>query len=78
MKDVVISFKADEDLANMLSTVQNKSLFIRNAVLKAMNNFCPLCAGKGFLLHDDHVDDFLARHTIESCKDCSGIIIGCK
>jgi hypothetical protein len=48
-KDEVITFKVDEALAEQLRLMPNRSEFIRQAVLQALNFECPLCHGAGTL-----------------------------
>ena len=46
-KPVVISFRADQHLAELLSGLPDKSSFIRQAILNQFYQACPLCNGKG-------------------------------
>jgi hypothetical protein len=48
-KQVVVSFRVDSHLAEMLSRLPDKSGFIRDAVLKRFYDVCPLCQGHGVL-----------------------------
>lgn len=48
-KQVVVSFRVDSHLAEMLSRLPDKSAFIREAVLKRFYDVCPLCQGHGVL-----------------------------
>jgi len=71
-KTEVISFKADESLLEALKGVANRSDFIRQAVLTALQNTCPLCGGTGVLTpgQQRHLADFLDEHTVEECTTC--------
>jgi len=46
---VVVSFRVDAHLAEMLARLPDKSSFIREAVLKRFYDVCPLCQGRGVL-----------------------------
>ena len=48
-KTEIISFKADAALLEALDGVDNRSRFIRNAIVTALRNTCPLCGGTGAL-----------------------------
>ncbi len=71
-KTEVISFKADEALLEALGAVPNRSDFIRQAVLAALRNTCPLCGGAGVLTPGQmkHLSDFLSEHALEECQTC--------
>jgi len=75
----VITFKADPSLAKAMRGIPNRSEFIRNAVLAAMENVCPLCLGTGILSADQrrHWEDFAENHTVEQCRECNGMHIVC-
>lgn len=46
-KEEIVTFKADLRLAEELKRLPNKSEFIRQALLRALGNECPLCHGAG-------------------------------
>ena len=48
-KGEIITLKVDEALLEALSGIQNRSAFIRSAILSALGNICPLCNGLGTL-----------------------------
>ena len=48
-KDEIITFKVDHDLSEALRGIENRSRFIRNALLAALDSTCPLCKGLGVL-----------------------------
>lgn len=75
----VISFKADKALREALEGIANRSEFIRNAILMALENVCPLCGGTGLLSvsQKNHLDAFLKYHEIIICKDCNQRHLSC-
>lgn len=79
-KEVTVTFKADEGLLEALEGVQNRSAFIRDAVLAALDNRCPLCRGTGILTPEQkvHWTEFSRRHHIEECGDCHAWHIVCE
>ncbi len=48
-KGVVVSFRVDSHLANVLNKVPDKSSFIRDVILRCFYETCPLCLGRGIL-----------------------------
>lgn len=79
-KERVFTFKADEDLAEMLDRIPNKSEFIRQAIEGALENRCPLCSGTGSLTQAQrsHMRDFLALHSLEKCEECNAVHFVCQ
>ena len=79
-KQTIITFKADETLAEALQTVPNRSEFIRNAILTALDNGCPLCQGTGILTREQqkHWAEFLAHHSLAKCEKCHAIHLVCE
>ncbi|MHC4714009.1 MAG: ribbon-helix-helix domain-containing protein [Planctomycetota bacterium] len=79
-KKDVITFKVDRSLARALRGIANRSEFIRNAILAAMENACPLCSGTGILSADQrqHWEDFAANHSVEECGKCHVLHIVCQ
>lgn len=79
-KNTVITFKADEDIMSALDAVENKSEFIRSAILAALNDTCPFCAGTGKLSPHQrkHWAVFARDHDLTPCKSCNGVLISCK
>jgi hypothetical protein len=71
-KEEVITFKADERLAEALAGIGNRSAFIRDAVLAALGNTCPVCRGTGILTvaQQQHWNEFTAHHHVEQCDTC--------
>lgn len=75
-----ITFKVEEQLAQSLRGIPNRSAFIRNAILSALGNLCPLCQGSGVLDpgHRQHWEKIRATHPIEQCGECGTTGIVCK
>jgi hypothetical protein len=46
-KTAVVAFKVEEELADFLNQLPNKSAFIRKAIAAQMSMACPLCHGTG-------------------------------
>jgi len=71
-KQAVITFKSDAALAAALSSVENRSEFIRQAVLSALDSVCPFCHGTGILTPHQrkHWDEFAAHHQVVACDTC--------
>lgn len=71
-KEEVITFKADERLAEALTGISNRSAFIRDAVLAALGNTCPVCRGTGILTvaQQEHWNEFTEHHHVEQCETC--------
>ena len=80
-KQGVITFKVDEGLYEVIRNIPNRSEFIRNAVLSALGNICPLCNGTGILSpgQKKHWDEFAADHEVLTCSDCQEryLVCGC-
>lgn len=78
-KSEIITFKADESLLKALRSVPNRSEFIRNAVLNALESTCPLCGGSGILTPPQrrHWDQFTADHPLQECQDCHEMHLVC-
>lgn len=68
----IITFKADPSLLTAMSGIRNRSEFIRNAVLAALENVCPLCRGRGILTSNqkEHWSAFIADHGLAECDGC--------
>lgn len=75
----IVTFKADRSLLDALAGVQNRSEFIRNAVLAALESVCPLCKGTGILTPNqrEHWDAFAANHGLTECDDCHEVHLTC-
>ncbi len=78
-KDEVITFKVDEALAEQLRVIPNRSEFIRQAVLQALEMECPLCHGVGTLTPNQmqHWQKFMDHHEMATCDVCGEQHIAC-
>ena len=78
-KSEIITFKADEALVQALDGVANRSQFIRDAVLAALENACPLCGGSGILSANQkrHWGRFARDHSVRKCKTCHELHLVC-
>ncbi len=71
-KSKIVAFKVEENLADFLDNLPNKSDFIRKAILAQFGMTCPLCTGTGVTprgVHD-HFKPILSRHASRSCDKC--------
>ena len=80
MKQKVITFKVDPEIEELLDKIPNKSDFIRNAIVKAMDCVCPVCSGTGILnAHQKrHWENFLKEHQLVRCSECDELYIKCE
>jgi hypothetical protein len=73
-KTKVVAFKVEEQLADFLNKLPNKSAFIRNAIAAQMGMACPLCNGRGVVprgVHDHYLrllEQFHSGHC-DGCGD---------
>lgn len=79
-KAEIITFKADESLLAALRGVPNRSEFIRTALLRALENVCPLCGGTGALTpkQREHWEKFARHHAVEECDECHEFHLVCE
>ena len=72
LKDQVMAFKADAQLAALLSGVKNKSDLIRDAVYAFLGHLCPLCNGKGTIdaNRGHEIELLLKQLEFASCSGC--------
>jgi len=79
-KSEIITFKTDRSLASKLDNIPNKSEFIRNAILAALDSTCPLCGGSGSLSPKqmEHWQEFSVSHQMKKCRDCHEFYLICK
>ncbi|HLJ96610.1 MAG TPA: hypothetical protein VKU02_25775 [Gemmataceae bacterium] len=71
-KTAVVAFKVEEDLAEFLNKLPNKSAFIRKAIAAQLGMACPLCNGKGVVprgVHD-HYAALLEQLNRRHCDGC--------
>jgi hypothetical protein len=78
-KPEVITFKVDEDLAETIRNIPNRSQFIRSAILSALGTVCPLCNGAGILTpaQKRHWESFAETHSVERCEACDARFLVC-
>lgn len=78
-KQEVITFKAPESLKEAMMGIPNRSEFIRNAILMALDSVCPLCRGTGILLPNqrEHWESFSRDHHVEECLQCHAVHLVC-
>lgn len=78
-KEEIITFKVDEALAHELRHMPNRSQFIRDALLSALKNECPVCHGAGTLSPNQmkHWQEFAEHHRVVACDDCNETYIVC-
>jgi hypothetical protein len=71
-KTAVVAFKVEEQLAEFLNKLPNKSAFIRKAIAAQLGMACPLCNGAGVVprgVHD-HYAPLLSRLNSRQCDGC--------
>jgi hypothetical protein len=78
-KQEIITFKVDQALWEAMKGVENRSEFIRSAILAALDSVCPLCKGSGILSADQrrHWEAFAKTHVLEECADCHAMHLIC-
>ncbi len=71
-KDQLLSFKVDAKLAQLLSSVKNRSELIRDAVYAYLGHLCPLCEGKGTIPanRSHEIELLLAQLEFATCSGC--------
>jgi hypothetical protein len=79
MRDEVITFKVDAQLLEAMKGLPNRSDFIRNALLAALDSTCPVCKGSGVLTPNQqkHWGSFLEGHSFTECGDCHEVHLIC-
>jgi hypothetical protein len=71
-KTAVVAFKVEEELAEFLNKLPNKSAFIRKAIAAQLSIACPLCNGAGVVprgVHD-HYAPLLKQFNSRHCDGC--------
>ena len=71
-KTAVVAFKVEEELAEFLNQLPNKSAFIRKAIAAQMSMACPLCSGTGQVSrwsHDNYAK-LLEQLAHQHCNGC--------
>lgn len=71
-KSTVVAFKVEEELAEFLNQLPNKSDFIRRAIYSQLGVACPLCRGTGSVTKDTHdtFESFLGKWEVHACQGC--------
>jgi hypothetical protein len=67
-----VAFKVEEELAEFLNKLPNKSAFIRKAIAAQLGMACPLCNGKGVVprgVHD-HYAPLISKLGHRHCDGC--------
>lgn len=75
-KTKIVAFKVEEDLAEFLDKLNNKSDFIRKAILAQFSMACPLCTGSGVVprgIHD-HYKPVILQQNQHACSRCKGMV----
>lgn len=76
----VISFKVDADLAKLIKGIDNRSEFIRAAILQALDDVCPFCQGSGVLdaHRKKHWQQLKRQHKTKECEECHQPLLVCE
>jgi len=78
-KNEIITVKVSHSLVEAMRGIPNRSRFIRDAILAALDSTCPLCGGTGILTpkQREHWREFSAGHVLEECPDCHEMHLTC-
>jgi hypothetical protein len=78
-KGDIITFKVDKELVELMKGIENRSQFIRTAILTALESACPLCKGTGVLTpkQKEHWDAFSRDHSLRECEECHEFYLSC-
>ena len=71
-KTKVVAFKVEEELADFLNQLPNKSAFIRKSIAAQMSMACPLCNGSGIVSRwsHDHYAPLIEEWNSQNCAKC--------
>ena len=75
-KSNIVAFKVEDDLAEFLNNLPNKSEFIRRAILAQFGMTCPLCSGGGVVprgVHE-HYAPVIRDNNKHPCEKCRTLI----
>jgi hypothetical protein len=75
LKSRIVAVKIEDELADFLDRLPNKSDFIRKAILAQFGTACPLCTGSGQVpaAVGDHYAPVLRRHRERPCLKCGKV-----
>lgn len=75
-KTTVVAFKVEQELADLLNSLPNKSAFIRKAIAAQLGVSCPLCKGAGVVTRavNDHFVPLIEEFKHQSCVSCGNMI----
>ncbi len=78
-KQEIITFKVDPSLLEAMRGIENRSEFIRSAILSALDSVCPLCKGTGIFTPEQrvHWKKFAQSHATEECDECHAVHLVC-
>lgn len=74
-KTEIVAFKVEQELAEFLNKLPNKSEFIRKAIVAQFGMACPLCDGSGVVprgIHT-HYKPVIAEHNTRPCAMCEAV-----
>jgi len=71
-KTVLVAFKVESELAELLNRLPNKSAYIRNAIAAQLGMSCPLCDGKGTVACSlyEHYKPLIDAERRRACIGC--------
>src|SRR5262245_39672400 len=71
-KSKIVAFKVEEELADFLDNLPNKSDFIRKSILAQFGMTCPLCTGSGVVARGvhDHYKPVIGTQNSRPCDKC--------
>ena len=75
LKSRTVAVKVEDELADFLDRLPNKSDFIRRAILAQFGTACPLCAGSGQVpaAIGEHYGPVLRQHRERACLKCGTV-----
>ncbi len=71
-KTTVVAFKVEQELAELLNSLPNKSAFIRKAIAAQLGVSCPLCKGAGVVTRvvNGHFLPLMEEFKHRACAGC--------
>lgn len=75
-KTAVVAFKVEQELADLLNNLPNKSEFIRKAIASQLGVPCPLCRGAGVVSKgvNDRFLPLVGQFKHQNCQGCGNKI----